>query len=147
MFLGTTMLKSRLFRKRLLLSLLILTPLGFYTKFYQGPAAFWIANSFGGVLYEIFWILLIQMCRPTASPLRIGIFVFAATSGLEFLQLWHPEFLEAVRANFLGRTLIGTSFTWSDFLYYAVGCSLGVFWLFCLRKSVEPSETGSGISR
>lgn len=121
-------------QKWLLLSLVILTPMGFYTKFYNGPAAVWVANSFGGVLYEIFWMLLIAIFAHRVPAIRIAILVFLLTSALEFLQLWHPKFLDPVRANFIGRTLIGTSFTWNDFIYYAAGCTLGTFWLVFLKR-------------
>jgi Flp pilus assembly protein TadB len=50
---------------------------------------------------------------------------------LEFLQLWHPSFLEFLRSNFIGRTILGTSFTWSDFPYYLVGGGIG--WLLMKR--------------
>ncbi len=40
-------------------SLLIIVPLGLYSKFYSGPAANWVNNSLGGVFYEVFWCLLI----------------------------------------------------------------------------------------
>jgi hypothetical protein len=53
--------------------------------------------------------------------------VFLVTSALEFLQLWHPPFLQLIRSTFLGQTLIGTSFTWWDFPYYFFGCVLGWF--------------------
>jgi hypothetical protein len=39
--------------------------------------------------------------------------VLVATCLLEFLQLWHPPLLEAVRSTFIGRTVLGTSFTWN----------------------------------
>jgi hypothetical protein len=37
-----------------LISLCIVGLLGFATKFYSGPAAAWVNNSFCGVFYEIF---------------------------------------------------------------------------------------------
>ena len=41
--------------------------------------------------------------------------VLAVTFALEFLQLWKPPFLQAVRSTFLGHVLIGSSFSWFDF--------------------------------
>jgi hypothetical protein len=57
------------------------------------------------------------------------------TCGLEASQLWHPVFLEAVRGSFLGRTLIGMSFAWSDFAYYAIGCLFGVMGTVWMARS------------
>ena len=113
-------------RRRLLIALAILTPLGFATKVYTGPAAWWVNDYLGGVLYVIFWLLVALLIRPSLSPVKVAIGVFVVTSALETLQLWHPPFLEAIRATFLGQALIGTTFIPWDFLHYAVGCVLGV---------------------
>jgi hypothetical protein len=49
------------------------------------------------------------------------------------LQLWQPPWLQAVRATLLGRLVLGNTFTWGDFLYYAIGCGLGWLWLRAIR--------------
>jgi len=116
------------------LSLLLVVPLGFSSKFYRGPAAEWVNGSLGGVLYEIFWCLLIFLCFPRTKPLRIAGIVLAVTCLLEFLQLWHPPFLETLRSWFLGRTVLGTSFYWLDFPHYLAGSALGWLWLNYLRR-------------
>lgn len=117
-----------------LVSLLIIVPLGFYAKFYTGPAASWVNNSLSGVFYVIFWCLLIFLFIPV-PPWLIATGVFVVTSLLEILQLSHHPVLEFIRRFFLGRVLIGTVFVWSDFIYYAVGCLLGWLWLRCLSRS------------
>lgn len=113
-------------RGRLLAALALVTPLGFATKLYAGPAEEWVRYSAGGVLYVIFWMLVVLVLRPRTPPVRVAAGVGIATSLLEVLQLWHPPFLEALRRPFLGRALLGTTFAWSDFAHYAAGCVLGV---------------------
>ncbi|MDL1979085.1 MAG: DUF2809 domain-containing protein [Deltaproteobacteria bacterium] len=56
---------------------------------------------------------------------KIPLWVFTITCALEILQMWHPPVLERIRSCFLGRALIGTSFSWWDFPHYAVGCLVG----------------------
>lgn len=109
----------------MLLALVIVTGAGFVTKLYRGPARGWVNNSFSGVFYEIFWCLVGGLLAPKARPWKIVLTVFVATCVLEFLQLWHPAWLESVRATFLGRALVGNTFMWSDFPYYVVGCAGG----------------------
>ncbi len=111
------------------LSLLLITPIGFYSKFYGGPAHFWVNNSLGGVFYEIFWCLLMNLFFRNVNVLRIALIVLSGTCLLEFLQLWHPPFLEYLRATFIGRTILGNSFSWSDFPYYFLGSAAGYFWI------------------
>ncbi len=108
-----------------LLALAIITPLGFFTKFYSGPAANWVSNSFGGVLYEVFWCLILFLIFRKLSLLQISMIVFVVTCFLEFSQLWKPHFLQVLREHFIVRTLIGSSFTWFDFPYYMVGSLIG----------------------
>jgi hypothetical protein len=116
-------------RSILFWSLVVVLPAGFYTKFYRGPGAHWVNDSLGGLLYEIFWCLVFALVIPRSKPFRIALWVLIATCCLEFLQLWHPPFLETLRSHFLGAAILGTTFDWMDFPYYAVGCAIGWLWL------------------
>jgi hypothetical protein len=88
---------------RILLSLLVVTPLGFLSKLYAGPARGWFNNYAVGVL--------------------------ATMSALEVLQPWPPGLLEQIRSTFLGQALLGTTFAWWDFPHYVLGCALGWLWM------------------
>jgi hypothetical protein len=122
-------------RIRTLISLLTIIPVGFYSKFYAGPAAHWVNNSLGGVFYEIFWCLFFFLFFYKSRPWFIGLTVLVLTSMLEFLQLYHPPFLEFFRGYFIGSTILGTTFAWSDFPYYFVGAGLGCFWIWLLQRA------------
>ncbi len=100
-----------------LLSIFIITPMGFASKLYGGYGAKWFNNSFGGLLYEVFWCLVISLILVKCKSWKIALFVFVSTCILEFLQLWHSIFLEVIRSTFIGRTIIGTTFVQSDFIY------------------------------
>jgi hypothetical protein len=121
-----------------LLSLLVVTPLGFALKFYTGPGRNWVVNYADGVLYVVFWCLVLFLIRPHRQEAgRIALIVLVATSLLEILQLWHPPPLEAIRHTFLGRTLLGTTFSWWDFPHYLLGAALGWFWMTRLPAAEE----------
>lgn len=115
-------------------SILILVPLGFYSKFYRGPAADWVNDSLGGAFYVIFWCLVVFFFAPQWPPRRIAAGVVGATCTLEFLQLWHPPLLEMLRSHFLGRTILGTTFDWMDFPYYFLGGVVGWYWVYRLGR-------------
>lgn len=123
-------------RQRLLiiLSLIVITPIGFMTKFYVGPAQIWVRDSLGGLFYEIFWCLIFGFIFMKVRPIKIAIWIFIITCTLEFLQLWHPAFLEFLRSNFIGRTILGSSFNWFDFPYYFIGSTLGYLLLGFIGK-------------
>ncbi len=109
-------------RLRSFILLLIITPLGFASKFYTGPGAWWFNNYAGGILYEMFWCFVAILFFPYVTAFWIINLVLGITCFLECLQLWHPLFLESIRSTFIGSTLIGTTFAWWDFPHYVIGC-------------------------
>ena len=117
-----------------LLSIVIVVPVGFLCKLYSGPVSSWVNDSLGGVFYEIFWCLLIFLFFRKMKPVYIAIIVFVITCILEIIQLWHPPFLQFLRSFFLGKTVLGTSFTWTDFPYYFIGCIVSYFWMKLLKR-------------
>ncbi len=127
------------FRFRIFAFIVLIAILGFGSKFYSGTASSWANNSLAGLFYETFWCLVIFMINPRVRALPIASWVFIITSVLEFMQLWHPEFLEIIRSTFIGSALIGTSFNWLDFPYYLAGCILGATMIryldHCSRKN------------
>jgi hypothetical protein len=121
-------------RLLIILLLIVIVPIGFFTKFYSGPAQDWISNSVGGLFYEIFWCLVLYFLFPKTRILLLAMIVFLTTCFLEFMQLWHPSFLEYLRGNFIGRTILGNAFNWLDFPYYIVGSFLGYVHLKFISK-------------
>ena len=123
-----------------LLSIAIIVPLGFYSKIYTGLAAGWVNNSLGGVLYVIFWSLLFSICFIRPRAWKIAVIVLLTTCLLEFLQLWHPPFLQTIRSTFLGVSLIGNSFSWSDQLHYVIGFILSGILITLFNQHKKKSE-------
>jgi len=126
------------FLKRIwiLVALLFITPAGFLFKFYSGPAHRWFNDYGAGVMYEIFWCLLIFFFYPRRkASLKIAAGVFLVTSFLEILQLWHPLFLQQIRSTFLGRALLGTTFVWWDFPHYVLGCLIGWLVMWAISRT------------
>ena len=130
-------------RWKVLLFILILIPFGLLTKLYTGPGQVWVNHSLGGVLYEVFWCLVIFWVWPRIQYFRIAFLVFIITCVLEFMQLWHPRILEWARLSFIGRALLGTTFTWLDFPHYIIGSILGGYLLYWLQKMYDISREAS----
>jgi len=134
-------------RFRIVVALLAVTALGFGMKLYPGPGRWWV-NHFGpaSVAYEVFFMLLAFLVVPrrrAVTPIAVG--VCGTTCVLEFLQLWHPPWLEAARSTFLGECLLGDSFSWWDLPAYPIGCLLGWFllqWLLGDASSRITTENG-----
>ena len=124
------------FRFKILLFIILITILGFGSKLYSGKGSEWFNNSLAGMFYETFWCLVVFIVNPGLKAIKIASWVFIITSSLEFLQLWHPAFLQAIRSTFAGAAMIGTSFNWFDFPYYLAGCILGIILMKYLSSTV-----------
>ncbi|ALF54571.1 hypothetical protein ACX27_19725 [Nostoc piscinale CENA21] len=124
-------------RWRTILSLIIVLPIGLlYSHYRYSIEGF--NQEIGGILYEIFWCLLAFLFIPTRKAVwQIPLWVLAITCLLEFMQLWHPPFLNWVRSFWWGRMLIATTFTWVDFPYYFIGSGLGWLWLRLIVRGAK----------
>jgi hypothetical protein len=88
----------------------------------------WLNQEVGGIFYVIFWCLLAFLFIPTRRAVwQIPLWVLTITSLIEFLQLWHPPFLDYLRSFWWGKMVLGNVFNWADFPYYFTGSGLG--WL------------------
>ncbi len=123
------------YRLWLAVVLVVLVPLGVGTKFYSGPGSAWVMGHAGGFLYVVFWSLLVLAVRPDLRVGKVALGVLVVTCALEFLQLWHPPLLEAVRRTFIGQAILGSYFSWSDFPYYVAGAATAVVVAERLRRS------------
>ena len=120
----------------IIISLLIVIGMGFFFKFYSEFGRQWFNNSVAAIFYEVFWCLFVYLfLKGRRAIIQISVGVFIITCILEFLQLWHPPFLQQMRSTLVGRLILGTTFSWWDFFYYTLGCILGWFWLKQLDKS------------
>jgi hypothetical protein len=119
----------------IILSMLIVVPMGFFFKYYSGLGHYWFNDYGGDILYEIFWCLFgFWFFRSRRAVIQIPIWVFVITCIIEFLQLWRQPLLDEIRTTFIGKLLLGTTFVWWDFPHYALGCILGWLWLQQLQK-------------
>lgn len=132
-------MKSKL-RFRAFIAWLLVIPLTFALKYYSGPGEWWLNNWGSSFGYEIFFMLLVFMIVPRRSAIMtIAISVCLVTCALEFMQLWQPAWLQSIRATFLGRGLLGTTFQWWDLPAYPLGCTLGWILLHMLCRSSNVS--------
>ena len=111
------------YRLSLAIGIALMVALGLGSKAYTGPGAQWVNHYSGDVLYEIFWIWLVGWFWSRCRAVKVAIAVFLITAVIEFTQL--IPFPAVWQANILWRLLLGTSFSWWDFPYYALGSALG----------------------
>ena len=120
----------------IVLSLYVITPVGFWCKAYSGPGQSWFNHYGGGVAYVIFWCLVVFFFWPNKkNATKIAVWLLAITCALETFQLWQPPFLQHIRSTFLGKALLGTTFVWWDFPHYILGALIGWLWMRVLGQN------------
>ncbi len=99
----------------------------------------------GDALYALLVYWLLAQLAPRISPLRTAMVCTALCWGVEFLQLWHPPWLQAIRGTTPGHLVLGSSFAAMDLLAYVAGASVAaaieMTWIrIDRRRSDDPAS-------
>lgn len=85
----------------------------FLTKY--GGDALWALVVFFGLAFLL----------PKITTLRLSGIALGFAWLVEFSQLYHAPWIDAIRAVRLGHLVLGSTFNWPDLPAYAVGVALG----------------------
>jgi hypothetical protein len=111
-------------RVKLLILLLIVFTLGLFSKLQMGKYSEIWPDKIAGAFYVLFWCLFFKTLFIHKSTWKTVMIVLLVTCLLEFTQLFSWTILNLIRSNFVGRSLIGSSFSWSDFPWYMIGACM-----------------------
>jgi glycopeptide antibiotics resistance protein len=126
-------IKSYPYRSIVLVNILAIVPLGYIVRFSPSlPES--IRDPAGSIAYEMFWILTVIFFYPRANRQLTAIWVCLGSCAIEFLQLYQPPWLQAIRATLPGRLVLGSTFLWSDLPVYFIGSYLGWLWIRWLDR-------------
>lgn len=70
-------------------------------------------------------VLGLRVPASRVTTLTLALLALTFAWGVEFCQLYHAPWIDAIRATFPGRLVLGTAFNWPDLPAYAVGIALG----------------------
>jgi hypothetical protein len=121
------------YRVSLVLTIALIIPLGYFIRF-SPLFPDWFSDIAGSIAYQILCVAIVQFCFPKLSIVKTAIGVFLFACAIEFLQLWKPPFLQAIRATLPGQLVLGNTFMWSDFPPYLLGAIIGAVWIKVLRR-------------
>ena len=112
-------------RQRAALAATVCVPLGLGLKGAStGGLPPWVADHLAGSIYVLFWCFVVLALRPSSRAAVVISAVVLATCGLEFLQLSDAEWLVTLQQHPLGGLLLGSTFSWIDLPFYALGGAL-----------------------
>lgn len=75
----------------------------------------------GDALYAVMIYWLVALARPRDGIARSVLLALAICFAIEFLQLWQPQGLQAIRATTIGHLVLGSHFHALDLFAYAIG--------------------------
>ncbi len=92
----------------------------------------WLSNNGGDALWALMVFLGFGFLLSRGSTWVVAVLALAFSWGVEFSQLYHAPWIDAIRATIPGRLVLGSTFHWPDLPAYAVGIALGVLveWRF-----------------
>jgi uncharacterized protein (DUF1810 family) len=97
-----------------------------------GLPPFW-AKYTGDALWALMIYLGIALVFVARHPLLIAGGAIAISCIVEFSQLYHAPWIDAVRGTTLGHLALGDTFAWGDILAYLVGIAFGT----CLELAAK----------
>lgn len=82
------------------------------------------AENLGDALWAMLVYWLLAWLWPRQAERRIAVGALLISYAVEVSQLFHPEWLEAIRRTTLGGLVLGWGFAWGDLVAYAVGVAV-----------------------
>lgn len=100
-------------------------------------------TKYGG---DALWALLVfvgfGILFPRIAPLRLAAIALGFAWLVEFSQLYHAPWIDAIRSLRIGRLVLGSTFNWPDLPAYLVGVAIGAIAESCCadfrRRVREP---------
>lgn len=129
-------------RMHVLLALVIVVVLGLASRAYPWLFPAVLDKYPGDALWSMGVYLGLKTLAPQSSPLRLGVAALSLSFVVEWSQLYHVAWLDALRSHFIGHLFLGSTFNVIDLLAYSVGIALIVsfdyLYIKCCHCQVRP---------
>lgn len=122
-------------RKRLpyAVSLILVIGAGLLWRSGLVPLPGWLVKYGGDALWALAVFLGLGWVFRQSRTGRVALAAVFCAWSVEFLQLYHAPWIDAIRATRPGRLVLGTTFNAPDLLAYLAGIALGAWaeWRLC----------------
>jgi hypothetical protein len=95
-----------------------------------------LAENLGDALWAMLVYLLIAWTWRRQSSGRIAMATLAVSVAVEFSQMYHAPWLDAIRRTTLGGLVLGWGFAWGDLIAYASGIAACFILERCFRRKL-----------
>ena len=104
-----------------MLFLAFVVGLGLASRAYGGLFPQMLGKYPGDALWTVAAYLGWKLVFPAMAPRKLGLAAMGLSFLVEFLQLYHAPWLDAIRGNRLGHLFLGSTFNPMDLVAYTVG--------------------------
>ncbi len=100
--------------------------LGLASRKYAHVLPILLRKNAGDGLWALLVFVLCGLLFPRKNTLWTAGVSLTFSILIEFSQLYHADWIDAIRAYSLGHLILGSGFAWSDMICYAVGIGIGI---------------------
>ena len=129
-------------RNRLVYALLIAAVilLGLATRHFANKLPEWNKLYLGDALWALMVFFMVGFLFARKSSLWVVSAALAFSYGIEFSQLYHAAWIDAIRNTRIGGLLLGYGFLWSDLVCYTVGIGVGLIYEVIVFKKRQKAN-------
>jgi hypothetical protein len=94
-----------------------------------------VAKYAGDALWGLMVFLCIGLLLPSRRTVTVAGLAIVFSIIVEFIQLYHAVWIDAVRDTWFGRMTLGNTFGWGDIAAYLVGITFGAVIEWAVAKA------------
>lgn len=87
----------------------------------------------GDIIWAGMFLFFLRIFLGRMYLLKLAFICYLLGVSVEFLQLYHAPWIEAIRQTRVGGLMLGFGFLWSDIICYAVGTAIA----YCMIRIIE----------
>ncbi len=118
--------------------------LGLLWRSHLLPLSPFLRKYGGDSLWAAMVYALIRLWRPPVRVMNSAGLAFGIAVIVEFSQIYHAPWIDAVRHTRLGALALGDTFNWPDIAAYAAGVALAALADLPWRNSGQPNKSING---
>lgn len=112
---------------------------GLASRHYSDHLPEWNKLYLGDALWAMMVFFIVGWLFPRKSKVWVAIGALAFSYAVEFSQIYHAPWIDAIRNTWIGGLVLGYGFLWSDILCYTAGIGAGLL----LEVTVLKNKTES----
>lgn len=98
---------------------------------------------------DAFWALMVFLgwgvVFPGVSTARLAAVALATCGLVELSQLYRAPWIDSIRGTTLGHLVLGSGFTWGDFVAYGIGVGVGALGESVMRSAIAAHSSSAPV--